>query len=72
MEALSTLDEKISSAIEKVKRLKDEKDTLEQKLLEYEDTIKTRDSEIERLKSEKSNIKEQLEELLDQLEGLEL
>lgn len=68
MEALKTFDEKIAIAVEKVKSLKEEKERLEKRVKELEDTLRLKDIEIEKLSMEKSAIKNQIEDLLNELE----
>ncbi|UCG77338.1 MAG: cell division protein ZapB [Nitrospirota bacterium] len=72
MEKIKNLEEKITSAIEKVKVLKDENSHLSEKLKELEKIIAMKDEEINGLSSEKHSIKNQVEELLEELESLEI
>ncbi len=72
LDRLKDLDEKIASAISKVKALKEEKILLEQRVRELEAQLKEKNQEIERLSSEKFAIKGQIEDLLNELETIEL
>lgn len=72
METLKTLEEKISTAIDRIKSLKEEKIVLERKVRELESLLNQKNMELERLNSEKSSIKGQIEGLLNELEGIEL
>lgn len=72
LETLKTLEEKISTAIDKIKNLKEEKILLERKVRELESLLNQKNSEVDRLVSEKSSIKGQIEGLLNELDGIEL
>lgn len=72
MEALKTFEEKIAIAVEKVKILKEEKNSLEKRVKELEDTIRLKDIEIEKLSKEKAFIKDQIEDLLNELDSIGL
>ena len=72
METFRTFEEKIAFAVEKVKSLKDEKQTLQAKIKELEDTLETMEQENRKLNSEKTAIKGQIEGLLNVVEGLDL
>lgn len=72
MELLTTFEEKISLAIERIKVLKEERDSLVKRVKELEGIIKSKDQEIETLTTEKASVKKQIEKLLDELESLEL
>jgi chromosome segregation ATPase len=72
VERLKNLEEKITSAVEKVRALKEEKIALEKKITELENLLNEKNQEIEFLHSEKSGIKKQVEDLLGELETLEL
>lgn len=72
LDRLKNLDEKITSAVEKVKALKEEKTILEKKVKDFEHLLNEKNSEIELLKTEKTSIKNQVEELLGELETLEI
>jgi|YNPBryantNP2012_1023418.scaffolds.fasta_scaffold00998_8 FtsZ-binding cell division protein ZapB len=62
------IEEKIMSALEKIKILKKEKEELQKKVEYLEETLKTKNQEIEKLISEKELIKKQIEELLKELD----
>ncbi|GBE01633.1 hypothetical protein BMS3Bbin06_00322 [bacterium BMS3Bbin06] len=72
LETLKGLDEKISSAIEKVRVLKEEQASLQRRVQELETLLNEKDMEIERLRGEKTSVKGQLEELLTELESIEI
>ncbi|NOZ25815.1 MAG: cell division protein ZapB [Nitrospirae bacterium] len=72
METLRNLDEKIVSAIEKVRVLKEEKASLEKKVRDLEALLNEKNMEIEGLRAEKSSVKGQIEELLNELESIDL
>ncbi len=72
METLRSLDDKIASAIEKVRMLKEEKQALERRVKELEELLNQKNLEIEQLRAEKGSVKGQLEELLSELESLEI
>ncbi len=72
METLRNLDEKIVSAIEKVRVLREEKISLENKVRELEALLNEQNMEIESLRTEKTSVKGQIEELLSELESIEL
>ncbi|RMG71381.1 MAG: cell division protein ZapB, partial [Nitrospirae bacterium] len=67
-----SLDDKIASAIEKVRLLKEEKQALERRVKELEELLNQKNMEIEQLKAEKGSVKGQLEELLTELESIEI
>lgn len=72
MDRLKNLEEKITSAVAKVKALKEEKNSLEKRIKELETLVNEKTQEIDALHSEKNSIKEQVEDLLGELEVLEL
>jgi len=72
LETLRNLDEKIVSAIEKVRVLKEEKASLEKKVRDLEALLNEKNMEIEGLRAEKSSVKGQIEELLNELESIDL
>lgn len=72
LDRLKNLEEKISTAVERVKSLKEEKISLEKRIRELENLLNEKNQEIESLRSEKTTIKNQVEELLSELETLEL
>lgn len=72
MEIVKALEEKISFVVEKVKELKEEKRMLQQKIIQLEDIIKSKDKEIEQLNTEKVMVKGQLEDLLKELDSMDL
>ena len=72
METLRNLDEKIVSAIEKVRVLREEKISLENKVRELEAMLNEKNMEIESLRTEKTSVKGQIEELLSELESIDL
>jgi chromosome segregation ATPase len=70
LERLKNLEDKITTAIERVKTLKEEKLIMQRKLRELEGLINDRNEEIEQLRYEKNTIRNQIESLLDELETL--
>jgi len=72
VDRLKNLEEKIATAVEKVKALKEEKISLERKVRELESLLDDKNREVEALKDEKMSIKSQIEELLEELETLEI
>ncbi len=68
LDRLKNLEEKITTAVERVKALKEEKTNLEKKIKKLEALLDEKSQEVESLKSEKSSIGSQLEELLNELE----
>jgi FtsZ-binding cell division protein ZapB len=71
LEKLKSLEDKISTAIERVKTLKEEKVLFERKIRELERLLDEKSQEVEHLRSEKNAIKNQLESLLSELDTLE-
>ncbi|HZV46014.1 MAG TPA: cell division protein ZapB [Thermodesulfovibrionales bacterium] len=71
MEKLKSFEDKISTAIERVKTLKEEKTLSERKIRDLERLLDEKSQEVEHLRSEKNAIKGQLESLLSELETLE-
>ncbi len=72
MQERDLLTEKISNAIEKVKALKQERDTLHQRVAELEALLAERDREINRLETERTSLRSQLQELLQELESIQI
>ncbi|MDP2158680.1 MAG: cell division protein ZapB [Nitrospirota bacterium] len=72
MDRLKNLEEKIATAVDRVKALKEEKMSLERKIRELESLLDDKNREVESLKEEKTSIKSQVEELLEELETLEI
>ena len=72
LDRLKNLEEKITSAVERVKALKEEKNDLEKKIKRLEALLDEKTQELESLKSEKGSIAVQLEELLPELEATEI
>lgn len=72
LEKLKSLEDKISTAIERVKILKEEKILCERKMRELERLLDEKSQEVEQLRAEKNTIKNQLESLLSELEMLEV
>jgi FtsZ-binding cell division protein ZapB len=62
------IEEKIQTAIEKIKTLKAEKEELQKKANSLEEILKTKNQEIENLLSERDLIKKQIEALLKELD----
>lgn len=72
MDKLKDLDEKITSAINKVKALKAENTTLRTKMAELQQAVSDKDLQLEGLSSEKSDVRGQIEALLEELETIEI
>lgn len=72
LEKLKSLEDKISTAIERVKTLKEEKILFERKIREFERLLDEKSQEVEQLRAEKNAIKYQLESLLSELDTLEV
>lgn len=72
LEKLKTLEDKITSAIERVKTLKEEKAVTDRRIKELEQLLDQKNEEVEQLRGEKNSIKSQLESLLNEIETLEL
>ena len=72
MDRLKNLEEKIATAVDRVKALKEDKISLERKIRELEALLGDKNREVESLKNEKTLIKSQVEELLEELENLEI
>jgi len=72
VERLKNLEEKIATAVDRVKALKEEKLSLERKIRELESLLEDKNREVESLREEKTSIKSQVEELLEELETLEI
>ena len=70
MERLKNLEDKITTAIERVKTLKEEKLVMQRKIKELEGLLNDKNEEIEQLRYEKNTIRNQIEGLLDELETL--
>ncbi len=62
------IDQKIQTAIDKIKSLKAEKEELQKRVMSLEEIIKTKNQEIENLLSERDLIKKQIEALLRELD----
>lgn len=71
LEKLKNLEDKISTAIERVKTLKEEKAVTDRRIKELEQLLNQKNEEVEQLKGEKNSIKSQLESLLNEIETLE-
>jgi len=70
LERLKNLEDKITTAIERVKTLKEEKFVMQRKIKELEGLLNEKNEEIEQLRYEKNTIRNQIEGLLDELETL--
>lgn len=62
------IEEKILSALEKIRVLKQEKEELQRKVNTLEEVLRAKNQEIENLLSEREAIKKQIEELLKELD----
>ncbi len=72
LDKLKNLEEKIATAIERVKTLKEDKVLLERRIKELEVLLNEKNLEVEQIKSEKNTIKNQIEGLLNELDTLEV
>lgn len=72
LERLKNLEEKIAVVVERVKALKEEKNSLGRKIVELEIALNEKNQIIESLTAEKTSIKTQVEDLLTELETIEL
>ena len=70
LEKLKNLEDKIATAIDRVKTLKEEKAVTDRKMRDLEDMLNEKNQELEQLKAEKNLLKVQLETLLSELEGI--
>jgi predicted nucleic acid-binding Zn-ribbon protein len=70
LERLKNLEDKITTAIERVKTLKEEKLIMQKKMKELEGLLDEKNEEIEQIRYEKNTIRNQIESLLDELETL--
>lgn len=70
LERLKSLEDKISTAIERVKTLKEDKLVMQRKIKELEGLLDDKNEELEQLRYEKNTIRNQIESLLDELETL--
>jgi len=69
---MQSVEEKIAQAIEKVRILKEEKNAVEKRNRDLEETLRVKEQEIERLSNEKTTIKTQIEDLIRELDSFEL
>jgi uncharacterized protein involved in exopolysaccharide biosynthesis len=72
LDTLKNLDGMISTAIEKIRTLKEEKAALERRIKDLEAMLDEKNGEIVRLAAEKNSVKGQIEGLLSELEGIGL
>jgi FtsZ-binding cell division protein ZapB len=70
LERLKSLEDKITTAIDRVKTLKEEQFIMQRKVKELEGILNEKNEEIEQLRYEKDIIRNQIESLLDELETL--
>jgi chromosome segregation ATPase len=70
LERLKSLEDKITTAIDRVKTLKEEQFTMHRRIKELEGILNEKNEEIEQLRYEKDIIRKQIEGLLDELETL--
>ena len=71
LERLKNLEQRISTVIERVKTLKEEKAIKEKRIRELERLLDEKNQEIELLRSEKNSIRDQVESLLNELETID-
>ncbi len=71
LETFKNLENQISTAIEKIRGLKEEKTALERKVRQLESALDEKTRELDGLATERNAIKAQIEELLEELQGLE-
>jgi chromosome segregation ATPase len=72
LEKLKSFEDKIATAIERVKTLKEEKALVEKRVKELEALLDEKNQEVEQLSAEKNMIKSQLESLLSEIDTLEI
>jgi FtsZ-binding cell division protein ZapB len=72
LEKLKNLENKIATAIERVKTLKEENAIMERRIKELEGLLNEKNQEVEQIRSEKNVIKNQIEALLNELETIGL
>ena len=70
LERLKSLEDKITTAIDRVKSLKEEQFIMQRRIKELEGILNEKNEEIEQLRYEKDIIRNQIEGLLDELETL--
>jgi len=70
LERLKSLEDKITTAIDRVKTLKEEQFIMHRKIKELEGILNEKNEEIEQLRYEKDIIRNQIEGLLNELETL--
>ena len=70
MERLKSLEDKITTAIDRVRTLKEEQFIMQRRIKELEGILNEKNEEIEQLRYEKDIIRNQIEGLLDELETL--
>lgn len=70
LERLKSLEDKITTAIDRVKTLKEEQFIMHRRIKELEGVLNEKNEEIEQLRYEKDIIRNQIEGLLDELETL--
>jgi predicted nucleic acid-binding Zn-ribbon protein len=70
LERLKSLEDKITTAIDRVKTLKEEQFIMHRRIKELEGILNEKNEEIEQLRYEKDIIRNQIEGLLDELETL--
>ena len=71
LDKLRSLEDKIATAIERVKTLKEEKAITDRKIKELEEILDEKNQELQQLRAEKSVVKNQLETLLGEIETIE-
>jgi len=70
LERLKSLEDKITTAIDRVRTLKEEQFIMQRRIKELEGILNEKNEEIEQLRYEKDIIRNQIEGLLDELETL--
>jgi uncharacterized coiled-coil DUF342 family protein len=71
LDKLRSLEDKIATAIERVKTLKEEKAITDRKIQELEEMLDEKNQELQQLRAEKNLVKTQLETLLGEIESIE-
>jgi len=71
LDSVNELKNKLSLVIEKVKSLKQEKTTLEQRVRQLESRLAEKDEELRAVSSDKLSIRDQITDLLNELETIE-
>ncbi|HSW62074.1 MAG TPA: cell division protein ZapB [Dissulfurispiraceae bacterium] len=66
----TSIEQKIAQAVEKLRHLKEEKETLEKRVIALELALHEKNAEIERMAQERNTVRLQIETLLNELDSL--